>query len=64
MDFELYCIKNDIITLYIFPYSSHLLQLFDFKCFGLLKKTYGREIEDLIWTRVLYITKAEFFLIF
>jgi hypothetical protein len=41
-------------------HSSHILQPLDVGCFGPLKKAYGREIEELIRSRITHITKAEF----
>lgn len=37
-DFEAYCKENNIITLYIPPHSSHLLQPLNIGCFRPLKK--------------------------
>jgi hypothetical protein len=41
-------------------YSLHFLQLLDVACFSLLKRAYGAEISDLIWSHINYITKIEF----
>ncbi|KAH9242537.1 hypothetical protein K456DRAFT_1804688, partial [Colletotrichum gloeosporioides 23] len=60
-DFEIYCKENNIITLYMPAYSSHLLQPLDVRCFGLLKKAYGRQIEDKMRQGNTYITKEDFF---
>lgn len=60
MDFELYCKENNIITLCILLYSSHLLQPFDVGCFGPLKRVYGHEIEDLMRAYVSNTTKTKF----
>jgi hypothetical protein len=43
------------------PLSSHLLHPLDVGCFGLLKKAYGREIEQLIRGSITHISKTEFF---
>src|SRR6478609_12247019 len=43
------------------PHSSYLLQPLDVGCFGLLKKAYGREIEQLIRRSITHISKTEFF---
>ncbi|KAJ0129087.1 Uncharacterized protein HZ326_27814 [Fusarium oxysporum f. sp. albedinis] len=64
VDFELYCQEKKIITLYIPPHSSHLLQPLNVRCFRPLKKAYGREIEQFIRKSVTYISKTEFFLAF
>lgn len=43
---------------------SHLLQLLNVGYFALLKKAYRKQIEDLIRSRINYITKLEFLLVF
>ncbi|KAI8690555.1 HTH CENPB-type domain-containing protein [Fusarium sp. Ph1] len=60
-DFEIYCEENNIITLCMPPHSSYLLQPLDVGCFGLLKKTYGQEIEHLIRCSITHVSKTEFF---
>ena len=45
-------------------HSSHLLQPLDVGCFSPLKRSYGKEIENLIRTHVTHITKVEFFTAF
>ena len=62
--FEEYCKNNDIITLCMPPYSSHLLQPLDVGCFSVLKRSYGAEIEKLIRNHIHHITKPDFFLAF
>lgn len=58
--FELYCQKNNIITLCMPAHSSHILQPLDVSCFGPLKKAYGRQIEDLMKASITHITKEDF----
>ncbi|ENH64065.1 hypothetical protein FOC1_g10004332, partial [Fusarium oxysporum f. sp. cubense race 1] len=48
LDFKKYYQANKIITLYMPPYLSHLLQPLDVRCFSLLKKAYRQEIKYLI----------------
>jgi FtsZ-binding cell division protein ZapB len=43
------------------PHSSYILQPLDVGCFGLLKQAYGRQIEDMMKTRITHITKVDFF---
>jgi hypothetical protein len=45
-------------------HSSHLLQPLDVRCFGPLKKLYGKEIKNLMRVHISYITKVEFFAAF
>ncbi|KAF4451962.1 hypothetical protein F53441_5134 [Fusarium austroafricanum] len=61
VDFERYCKANKIITLYMPPHSSHLLQPLDVGCFSVLKQAYGREIEHLIRCSITHVSKTEFF---
>jgi hypothetical protein len=42
-------------------HTSHLLQPLDIRCFAVLKKAYGREIEYLIRCSITHISKTEFF---
>jgi hypothetical protein len=59
--FETYCQENNIITLCLPPHSSHITQPLDVGCFSVLKRMYGREIEDFIKASVTHITKLELF---
>jgi hypothetical protein len=61
VDFKTYCEENNIITLYMPPHSSHLLHPLSVRCFGTLKKAYGREIEQLIRRSITHVSKTEFF---
>ena len=60
-EFEEYCKENNIITLYMPPHSSHILQPLDVGCFSPLKKAYGRQIEDMMRAHITHITKDDFF---
>jgi hypothetical protein len=59
--FKEYCKKNNIITLYMPPYSSHILQPLDVGCFSPLKKAYGRQIKDIMLAHITHIIKDDFF---
>jgi hypothetical protein len=63
-EFQEYYKAYNIITLGLLPYSSYLTQLFDIRCFSILKQAYGRQIEIFIKTYINYITKIKFFLAF
>jgi hypothetical protein len=52
------------ITLYILPYSSHLLQSLNIGYFSTLKRSYGRLVSDQIRLGNNHIDKAEFLPIF
>lgn len=58
--FELYCKENEIITLCMPPHSSHILQPLDVGCFGPLKKSYGRLIEEKVRAGVTHVAKEDF----
>jgi hypothetical protein len=58
--FELYCKEHKIITICMPPHSSHLLQPLDVGCFGPLKQSYGRQIENLMRMHITHISKLEF----
>jgi hypothetical protein len=59
-DFDLFCSEHSIIILCMPPHSSHLLQPLDVSCFAVLKRSYGRQIEDLIRVGVNHIDKSDF----
>ena len=59
-EFETYCQEHNIITLYIPPHSSHLLQPLDISYFAPLKKAYSRQIKQLIRINITHISKLEF----
>ncbi len=62
--FEYYCKKNNIVIFYISLHLSHLFQLFDIKCFNILKRLYNKEIENFIRSYINYIIKPDFFICF
>lgn len=45
-EFDRYCLEHLIITLYMPPHSSHLLQPLDVGCFSVLKRSYGRLVSS------------------
>jgi hypothetical protein len=59
-EFDLFCKDHCIITLCMPPHSSHLLQPLDISCFAGLKRSYGRQIEDLMRVGVNHIDKSDF----
>jgi len=59
-EFETYYQEHNIITLYIPPHSSHLLQPLDISYFTPLKKAYSRQIEQLMRMNITHISKLEF----
>ncbi len=63
-EFKCYCKENNIVTFCIFFYSFHLFQLFDIEYFNILKRSYGKEVENFIWSYINYIIKLDFFIYF
>jgi len=59
-EFDLFCKDHCIVTLCMPPHSSHLLQPLDVSCFAVLKRLYGRQIEDLMRVGVNHIDKSDF----
>jgi hypothetical protein len=60
LPFQQYCKENKIITLYMPPHSSHLLQPLNVGCFAPLKVAYERQVKHLMRNRITHITKLEF----
>ena len=60
LKFQEICKENNIYTLYIPPYSSHLLQPLNIGCFSLLKRAYSRKIKSLICNYINHVTKLKF----
>jgi hypothetical protein len=58
--FDQYCSNNSIIALCMPPHSSHLLQPLDVCCFSVLKRSYGRLVEEAMSRGVNHIDKLEF----
>jgi hypothetical protein len=59
-DFELYCKKHNIITLYMPAHSSHIFQPLDVACFGPLKQVYGKMVEKMMRRLLTHIAKEDF----
>lgn len=59
-EFDDYCRNNNIITLYMPPHASHLLQPLDVACFSPLKRAYGQRVEDLMRLNHHHIDKSDF----
>jgi hypothetical protein len=59
-EFDLFCKEHSIITLYMPPHSSHLLQPLDIGCFSVLKRLYRKQIERFIQNGVNHIDKQDF----
>jgi hypothetical protein len=62
--FQEYCKASNIITLCLPSHSFYLTQPLDVRCFGILKRMYGRQIETFIKAHINHITKIGFFLAF
>jgi hypothetical protein len=60
LEFQQFCKENKIVSLCMPPHSSHLLQPLDVGCFSSLKTAYGRQVENLMRSRINHVTKLEF----
>ena len=58
--FHQLCVEKKIITFCMPPYSSHLPQPLNVRCFAPLKKAYSCQAEKLMRNKITYITKTEF----
>jgi hypothetical protein len=58
--FDQHYAANDIIPIYMLPHLSHLLQPLDVGVFAVLKRLYGRAIENQIRYGINYINKDDF----
>lgn len=59
-EFQEHCTEHKIITLFMPPHSSHLLQPLDIGCFGPLKRAYGRQVEKQMRLGINHISKDDF----
>lgn len=59
-EFDQYCSQNSIILLCMPPHSSHILQPLDVSCFSVLKRFYGRGVEETIRAGINHIDKDDF----
>lgn len=64
VDFNNYCEKHDIITLFMPAHSSHILQPLDVACFSPLKREYGKQVERMIRDGQHHIEKSDFISIY
>jgi hypothetical protein len=62
--FDQYCIEHSIVVLCMPPHSSHLLQPLDVGCFSVLKRSYGRLVEQKMRLGINHIDKQEFLLLY
>lgn len=62
--FDEICYQNDVIPICMPPHSSHLLQPLDVGCFAVLKRAYGKKVEDLMRANQNHIDKLDFLDIF
>jgi hypothetical protein len=63
-EFDRYCQQHSIIVLCMPAHSSHLLQPLDVSCFAVLKRSYGRLVEQKMSLGVNHIDKQEFLLLY
>ncbi|EED12346.1 pogo transposable element, putative [Talaromyces stipitatus ATCC 10500] len=58
--FDQICTENNIIPVCMPPHSSHLLQPLDVSCFAVLKRQYGRLVEQRVRLGFNHIDKYDF----
>ena len=58
--FDQMCIQNDIVPICMPAHSSHLLQPLDVGCFAVLKRTYGRLVEEKMRLGINHMDKLDF----
>ena len=58
--FDQFCIEHKIIPICIPPHSSHILQPLDVSCFSVLKRSYGRQVEQFMRRGIDFIDKSDF----
>jgi len=59
-EFDQYCIQNHIVTVFMPPNSSYILQPLDVSCFAVLKCAYGAKIHGKMRSNIHYIDKFDF----
>jgi hypothetical protein len=59
-EFDRTCSENNIISICMPPHSSHLLQPLDVSCFAVLKRQYGRLVENRMRNGFNHVDKADF----
>ncbi len=62
--FEEFCKEKNIITLYLFTHSLHLIQPLNIGCFNVFKRTYSKKLKYFIKAYINHIIKTEILLIF
>jgi hypothetical protein len=58
--FDEICYQNDVIPICMPAHSSHLLQPLDVRCFAVLKRAYGKCVENVMRTGQNHIDKLDF----
>lgn len=59
-EFDRLCTENKIIPIYMPAHSSHLLQPLDVGCFAVLKRSYGRLVDQQTRMGINHIDKLDF----
>jgi hypothetical protein len=58
--FDQFCSQHDIIPICMPPHSSHILQPLDVSCFAVVKRSYGRLVENQMRLGFNHIDKTDF----
>jgi hypothetical protein len=59
-EFDRLRIENDVISIFMPPHSSHLLQPLDVGCFAVLKRSYGHLADQQSRMGINHIHKLDF----
>ena len=59
-EFDRICTEHDVIPICMPPHSSHLLQPLDVGCFAVLKRSYGRLVDQQTRMGINHIDKLDF----
>lgn len=58
--FDQFCTDHKIVPICMPPHSSHILQPLDVSCFSVLKRSYGRQVEQFMRRGIDFINKSDF----
>ena len=58
--FDRFYTEYKIVPICMPPHSSHILQPLDVSCFSVLKRSYGRQVEQFIRRNIDFIDKSDF----
>ena len=63
-EFNIFCMKNQIVFFYMPLHVLHLLQPLDMSCFASLKQLYRQQIENQIQCGINHVDKMDFLFLY